>query len=645
MKTENSYRERQLAQATAELGYERRPPESSGAWDLTKVWWIQPPPSMIQMIVNGITTESWPMDFLRERIRALGVKPQGRSRQDLVKQFVDILLDPGRLNLVVEGFDNDTRYFYTLMLLNLKMGRWNEEGEPFLLTQELSRSPQDLMAHIIDAGLVIETGNGLAVPEAVFSRIPPLHLPAELFTSQMPYILEFQTKPIQLIAKIQQLLALLQREEPALRTPLYWTAQNTPYLYPRKGFLPAPEAAAALRKKRPEPFEAIKLMAPEPQLSQETLTQWSNALALTEAAVEFLFHLLLSTSILRMGSPARLEPEATEHFRGLAPGKQIDILIQAFRAMPEWSALLPSWREGNVQVEWNYVPYVDSRTFGYPLLLALMGLRIACLDFLAFLPHETWILVSETVNLLLQFLPGDDFLTAEGSVSLTDAEYTWRGALEKYLRALIIGPLHQLGLADVRLLPDGDLVGFRLHHLQDILWRRTDTFPLTETPWTESLKQIHWEAQEGLLLTLPMPAGVFNHVHKWAKPSGAIGDALRYEPDEERLYATFEDGDTLDTLIESWQEATGSAPPESLAMWWAERWQRYGCVRLYPQQAIIETEDSFTMQEIQVAIPALKDAVVALVNPQVALLQPHQITQVVTGLEKRGYLPKVVGKK
>ena len=52
------------------------------------------------------------------------------------------------------------------------------------------------------------------------------------------------------------------------------------------------------------------------------------------------------------------------------------------------------------------------------------------------------------------------------------------------------------------------------------------------------------------------------------------------------------------------------------------------------------TQDNFTMHELQVALPTLRDAILGLVTPRVALLQRDQADPILKDLERQGYMPK-----
>jgi hypothetical protein len=67
-----------------------------------------------------------------------------------------------------------------------------------------------------------------------------------------------------------------------------------------------------------------------------------------------------------------------------------------------------------------------------------------------------------------------------------------------------------------------------------------------------------------------------------------------------------------------------------IQQWWQTWWERYGHIRLYTEQTTLVTRDEFTLQELQVALPSMRDAIMGLVTPRVALLQAEDADRIVS---------------
>ena len=115
---------------------------------------------------------------------------------------------------------------------------------------------------------------------------------------------------------------------------------------------------------------------------------------------------------------------------------------------------------------------------------------------------------------------------------------------------------------------------------------------------------------------------------------------LRYQLDVSRLHKAFEQGETPETLAEAWEQHAGFPPLPDVQRWWQSWWERYAHVRLYTDQTTLMTRDEFTMQELQAALPTLRQSIMGLVMPRVALLQADRVTRIVSDLGRQGYMPK-----
>ncbi|MEA3396721.1 MAG: hypothetical protein U9R05_04600, partial [Chloroflexota bacterium] len=303
-------------------------------------------------------------------------------------------------------------------------------------------------------------------------------------------------------------------------------------------------------------------------------------------------------------------------------------------------AFWQQWRTGEVQLHWNRRLYYGEPNYPLTLARTLNSVCTACLQCLAFFSPEVWLSVDAVANLLAHFFPdGQHLISSPRTLEFSDNQGDWTGFLPLYLQALLRGPLHWLGVADVALAPDQSLAAFRLHSLQDILWERTPAFPLPEVTW-EAAQAVRWQGQDELQLALPVPVAVLRQAQRWAEPVGTGGEYLRYRLHLQRLHATFEGGETPETLRDAWEKSAGMPPPEQLAAWWDKWWACYGHVRLYPHQAVLITQDDFTMQELQVALPRFRETLLGMLNPRMALLRPERVDFVLQTLEQRGYLPK-----
>ena len=634
-----SYRERQLLQATKSLGYKLvAPPETSPVSG--EPFWMQPQPDPAQELFQSIVEAKEPVSRLREQLRRFDQKPRGRSRADLAQQLATAFLDPVRLREALTDLDAEGRDGYTQLLLNSRLSPWKSHPEHTILLQNISKPAQEFYAELLQAGLALGDENLLEIPHALFQRLPPLYLPEPPYRAALPLPAVSNARPEHLIAQIQQILGLIQTETYSLRPLRQWQNPLPSYRYRRDGWLPTPASARKLAKNPQGRELKLKLLAPEPHLMDPTLETWSRILGWPETGVEFLYHLLLTVGVLRPGSPITVEPAIMERFLSLTGGEQISLLVRSLGWIPDWGAFWQQWRTGEVRLHWKHRFYYGGPNYSTTLAYTLNSMCTACLQYLAFFPPEVWLSVDAVAELLTHFFPdGQQLIASPQMLEISDNRGNWAGFLSLYFQALLRGPLHWLGVADIALAPDQSLAAFRLHSLQDILWERVPAFPLPEATW-EAARAVRWQEQDELQLELPVPVAVLRQAQRWAEPLGTKGEYLCYRLHLQRLHATFEAGETPETLRDAWEESAGAPPPEPLAAWWDKWWDCYGHVRLYPHQAILVTQDDFTMQELQVALPRFRETLQGMLNPRIALLHPKQVDSVLQTLKQRGYLPK-----
>lgn len=637
-------RKQQLAQATEQLGYNTKSPSLPHAIEQLPGWMLPAEETPEEAAIQRIVDEEWPVALLRKQIRRLGVNPQGRSRLDLATQLVETLLDRGRLQQALESVSEAARTYYAQILFNLRVPYYFDPrtGEIPVL-QKPDVPEEQLLAEITGAGLAFERESDLLIPEALVARVPPVYLTVpdsmRIASPNAPKSAE----PARLFRQIQRLLGLIRSGESRLRPQRYWKRGIVLYREGALPPLPVPEDARRLNQAGSSQQTRIRLMAPEPRLAPETLERWAEIFAGDREMVELIYHLLRAVGVLRPGSPVTLEPRHAEHFLSLAPGRQIALLLDCYETVQDYDVFWPHWRSGHVEVHWDYRPYRRLYDYQHTMLRALNRLRQTVLELLGLLPADVWLSFDEVAEVLGPlFILGTHQLPPE-SIDLVDAQGELPGFLRYYVQNLIKQILWRFGLSDVTFKETGALEAFRLRAaLQDLLWRRRDALPMPDLAW--DAQDIHWlKDPAGLALSPPVPVDVLRQVQRWAEPQGVDEEgALCYTLNLRCLYEVFLEGETPEALALAWEAGADAPPPEKLADWWAHWWVRYGHVQLYPRQALLEVQDEFAMQELQVAVPELREALLAKLTPQAALLSRDQVDALIRQFEEKGYMPKVI---
>ncbi len=592
-----------------------------------------------ESLATLIEQESWLVRDIREQIRRMGEEPQGRTRAALAEQLAQYYLDPMGLIQRFSRLTSEERYYYVLQLLYFRFMDIHEMSlqDPYTI-YDFTESSMNLLTRTMDLGLLLQPEERtFYIPEELYERLPPVSLPIA------PYVLPEEvevreTSPATFRVQYQRFLSLLQSgEEFTLGPRLIWHVDEMSH--PASDF-PWPLTAESARTylQQPKSQRQVTLLPEIPWLSEDTARHWSNKLALPAAQVEFMYGLALPLRVVLRGTPVQPHPENVETYLTSPPGRQLVRLYRSYRNQPIWFAWYPLWHEGLVAVTWQYEPYWGGTITHNMLLSMFMQLRSALLEILAIVPQETWIAGSSLFNLVERVLQNASY-SVHSYLTLQRTGGSWAGFLRLAVEAMVRGPLHWLGLADLALQGD-ELVAVRLHHMQDLQWDRVEVLDFAEDRQVQA-DAFRFSADSGeLWLATTAPAEFIDFVSNWAAPTGLENGRLHYKLDPRQLHGAFESGMTIADLVERWQDAADFPLPGEIRDWW-EHWSRnYGRIRFYPAQTALMARDEFTMHEVQVAVPKIQDAIQSVLTPQVVLLPSTDADAVLKALEGKGYMPK-----
>jgi hypothetical protein len=495
-----------------------------------------------------------------------------------------------------------------------------------------------LVERLLAAGLVLSEDQGVFLPYGLRRRLPPLFVPFPDATEDKE-----QTPPAdprELLSQIQQVVGMLQTETAGLRDIVRWEAPPYPYAASVTCWPPLPEDAQKLIE-HPQRQRKMTLRPPDPALDDASLKAWARAIGASPERVEFLYHLMVDMGLLWSGSPVTVDHDVIQAWMSQPPGRQLAVIYAACRNVASWTAWWPLWRRGDVTVNRMYYGYWSLMSLDDALRSATQTLRWTLLEVLSFLPHNQWIATADIISWLSDLFPTPETHQYLSGLEIKRQEDRWIGFLGAALKTLLTGPLHAMGLVDIA--PSLDTVDFiRLKWLQGLHWGRTDRIDL-EVVGELRVEAVRFVEQEQILeVTTPVPPDLMNCVVKWAEPSGFSKNLIRYHLDLERLHQAFESGEDPDSLSRLWKACAGFDPLPELKDWWAYWWARYGRVRLYDGQTLLQTRDAFTMQELQVALPSLQSSVLGLLTSEAAILKAEDLDKVREDLERQGYMPKEV---
>jgi len=621
---------------TSKLNYVWPNPSSPVPPD-SEPFWLRPSKDPKEEFVESLAEDGWRVDHIRQQINRLNLSPKGRTRADLLRQLIEGFLDPERVNRQLRRLNDEEQRFYTYLLLYQDLMDWYTVPTPIEQMEPFSGSPATFLRRIIDIGLGLFDENGeFFIPSSLLSVLPPRYLPFPTEPEPTTYVKA--ADPQLLLSQIQQLLSLVQSESYSLRPRPRWLVPATMYSRDYQVWPPVPADVQRLLN-TPNFQGNITLCPPLPYLSDAALVAWSAKLELPRVNVEFLYHILSSAYLLFAGSPVTVNNALIPAWLMCSPGSQAVLLFRLYCIEANWAEWWPAWRSGQVKVEWGHRVYWDLGGIDRVMATTYSMLRRVILAVLSFLPHDTWLAVDKVVDFLVKLYPRPETHHYQDSLLLTDARGHWKGFLEQVLRAMLQGPLYLLGFVEAA--PDLDnMEVFRLRYLQDVYWERIEALPIAEAP-TLRRDDVTFDAGEQTLRVKPPARAQFlAAVQQWARSKGWVNNRLLYQLDVHLLHSAFERGATPETLKAVWEESADFPPLPEIQQWWRYWWERYGHVRFYPQQALLLTRDEFTLHELQAALPTMREAILGLVTPRVALLRPEHVSRILSDMERQGYMPK-----
>ena len=136
-----------------------------------------------------------------------------------------------------------------------------------------------------------------------------------------------------------------------------------------------------------------------------------------------------------------------------------------------------------------------------------------------------------------------------------------------------------------------------------------------------------------------------------AIPSGAVQMAsdltvsvvptqFRYRVTADGILRAIEQGQTIDSLIQTVAHWSGQAPPpawrDQLAGWS----ENYGKLHVYDDITLLELGDDFALQEL-LSNTSLRAHVIYTFSPRLVAIHPNAVEDLIQEMEKRGYTPHV----
>lgn len=647
-----------------------RRPDAPPDWMTTS--WADRQRADDQQLLKGL--EHFTIQDLREIAQRYGWKVRGTQKAAVVQQVAERLTDPEELLKALRSLDEEHRQVLrALVLLGEESGIRPEDVSRVARTWGELRSYKKLETYVIhlrEAGLalpgdVLPWGRYLSfIPRALIRRLPPILeavVPTAADETSGPVADELRVgDPYDLIRAAGQVVGLLEQSPSPLRTPM--PRPRLEKFYPTLALWDYdPEEIRRLQDGASFSYSGPVLTVPPPRyaLPDETVGRLAPIVG-GEERLEFIFSLLVAAGVFQPGSPVTVWPEVKARFLSQSEEAQHAILARTYFGMAGWSELwLLLRRQPSPPLR---LRRVAGRSHLKPTYLSadLVRFRQLVLRVLASLPDGRWVALEDLFPLMRALWPRFDraawysigsyelpdwFLSEAGSERPLSAEDEghWRMAQGEFIRALIAGPLHWLGLADLQF-RNGQLIAFRLHGLADLYWDRADVLTFLHSralaDQGASLQDaVRTEHHTIRVRPSAIPVQAHHLLDQIARLETATADLFIYRLDPHVVYKTFEGGATLSEILENWEQWMRVPMPEDIRGPLTEWWEAYGRVRIYQDLTVIEFGDDHALAEMK-AVTSLSERLIAEISPRLVIIPREAVPVLVAELEAAGYTPK-----
>ena len=493
------------------------------------------------------------------------------------------------------------------------------------------------------------------LPPAIRCSLPPL---AEAKKANIPSGEIVVSPPFALLVAVHRVWQQMAQQEMHLRPPMPRPRMERLYkVLEDWDYVPVELVQLQGRHSWDYGLEAALTIPPLPfALDDEAMEALTLLCGGEPDLVDFIYHLLLEMGLVAPGSPVRVQRDVVYRFLRHSEAEQQAMLARTYFRLESWSEISDLQRRaGRLSLRRS------ARDISFKpekLRAELARARGLVLRACSCLLDRTWAGLDEILRPLrgawsdFPDLPPAPSGTYRGKArwwavsdvtgKRLDGEHAeqWNLAQGNFVRAVIEGPLHWLGLVEL-CRRDGELVAFRPLGLADFFWDRVPVVAAEAVAVPALEDAVLVDGAEMTIAVRPSSIGAEAHslLGRIGKLEEATPQRFVYRLSKEAVHEAFESGLTLEDLLRGWEEHLAVPLPESAQERLTEWWANYGRVRIYENLTVIEFADDFALRELK-AGTSLARHIVAEVSPCLVIIPRSSAKLLMEEMVQRGYTPK-----
>ena len=628
--------------------------------------------------------EQYKVQDLRKMAKLQSWPLHGTRKDEIIAQLLVQIQQPGMMLKSLLTLDDEHRHVWrATALLSDNILFQNENIEKVAnkwgkLSQH--KKIETYTAHLAEKGLAFpgEFGDHYwhqadFIPSSLMQLMPPALedvLPEVTLSVARESTLQ-GANPHHVLRTVPKIVAMLTQSNSQLRPPLprlrlekfYKQLKGWDYVPEEVG-----EAKIKNRFKKHDRDLVLTVPIPLAPFREETTTRLVPLVGDAQQ-LTFFYHLIVELGLIQPGSPVTLWPEVWEKFLRMSPDRQWSELARGYVFMTSWSDLwLLLAERDDIQLKRQVHSYAHLDFQNMLNMLAVF--RQQTLRVLACLPDDRWVNLSDLWDTMLPIWPHFDSLAWQPShygrnhsdpswylakngrmLDTANNKADWNMAQGSFIRHMLQGPLHWLGLADISYDEQGRLAAFRLHGLADLIWDRVESLSLPShvEPAVGAQQE---DGQTAVSISDTQisvnPGAVSAQAHNFLDQMATLEVAeparFVYQLSVTAVHEAFEAGGFYDQFLADWDKLIPLPMPENIRAQLDLWWQQYGQVRLYEKVSVIELSDEYALAEIK-AVSSLKRHIIAEISPRLVMIYDEAIPTLIAELEKAGYTPKADSKK